>query len=178
LKRPANNDLIPLTDHIFANEAGVRWLAALKARADPLENKRCILGPAWLCPFALKGQGWPCQKRDKNNLDLCADIYQITYTCKTEMASGQLRLFENNWRQVCRHHQTGAILDDPKPSHVLHVCQARCAAFIKWFENDQGWNPPNWKILPCTGDTAERMEWAWHMQAHHPRLKACIFDEF
>jgi hypothetical protein len=177
MKRPPGRDLLPVTDHIRANAAGIQLLAHLQANADPRERDRCLLGPAWLCPFALQGEAWPCQRQDAASLNLCADLFQITYTCKTERITGQLHLFDPNWRRVCRHHQTGAILHDPKPQHVLRVCQARSAAFIAWFEHDQGWQPAAWKILPVTGNAAARMEWAWQMQARHQHLKPCIFED-
>lgn len=156
---------------IWANAAGLQWLAALKP--DPLVRKRCE-GYPWVCPYIQRDEAPPCrknqQKRRKSELVILAYVNWVV----TIEAVGQMSLFEPGvtHKQVWRHWKSGRIMESyPKPVYFETVCKQMALAAIRWNETSGFWTPPDWRMIPLVDDPT----WGEQMVEQH-NLKPCWFD--
>lgn len=177
MKKPDNENMIHVEGNVYANEAGLRWLEQLRANADPKEHTRCFWGPAWQCPFMLKGQGMPCLHPKQHKQDVVGIGY--IYWVEEYEPIGQMSLFAPRvtHRKVRRHYHSRRIVsDDAFPQLYQYSCRQMALAFIKWWEKNDILRPPAWRILPVGGKTNKaHQQWA-NEQIQKHGLKPCVFE--
>lgn len=167
--------LIHVERNVYANEAGLKWLAELRARPkDPHANTRCLWAD-FQCPFLRAGQSEPC-RQPRRNRHLLVKI-GAWYWKPEKRPIGQMSIFEphRTHKQVWVNTRTGREQDEhPDPQLVMISCKSVALAQTKWLETREGWKPPAWRIIPLT-DTKADLDWKESMIAKHG-LRACVFD--
>lgn len=176
MNRLPSDDLTHVSGNVYANEAGLRWLADLQANRDPKAHTRCFWGTAWQCPFMLRGEGMPCLKPKQHK----RDVVEIGYVYWTEDYEpiGQMSLCAPRvtHRRVRRHYLKGhEISPDAQPQFYQASCRQFAVAFTKWWEKQGVLNPPAWRILPVGRMTKAHQQWADEQIKKH-RMKACVFE--
>lgn len=171
-----DNDLIHIKGtNIHANEAGLKWLAELRAQPkDPHTAYRCFWAD-FQCPFLRRGQGTPCISEKGRQKEL---VRIGTWNWQQEKRPiGQMSLFEprrthkNVWVNVVTGKEQEA---HPNPVFAMVSCKEMAYAHVKWLETRHGWNPLAWRIIPLTNFKSD-IAWKEEQIAKHG-LKACVFD--
>lgn len=176
MKRPPQTLPHHIRGNIYANEAGLKFWQQLQANRDPHDHLRCVWDAPWQCPYARRGEGFPCTGK-LNKPDL-VEIAYVNHTVAQELnttPTGQIDLFQPT-RRVWRHFRTGEEMEPyPPPAPVQHFCKEMALAFTKWLERTQGYHDvPAWRILPMTETKADQ-KWKDEMIEKH-NLRACVFD--
>ncbi len=169
--RKESADLVHVERNVWSNAAGLEWLKRHRANLDPYSRIRCEPNPAFICPFAKRGEGMPCLDPGRNK-KLLAKIGEWNWK-QINVPIGQMSLFEpKRTHKVCWiNTKNGEVVDKhPSPAYAMVSCKHMAVAHVKWMEKN-GWNPDAWRIIPLDDSN----EWREAMIEKHG-FRACVFD--